>query len=138
MGQEEEPPPSPLSFEGKTDEKGAPVVEGGKEEGGKGGALVEDSKAMVGKGGKNKDGESPKGAKASGNKSPQPVIPKQRGGPDVSAGKNGTEDSEKGMKEKDDKEKDTKEMDTNTENKGEQTEVSFNCTFVHQKLYLMK
>ena len=88
----EEPPPSPLTFEGKTDEKGAPMVEGGKEEGGKGGPLVEGSKAVPEK---NSEKESPKGAKSSGKKAPAPVIPKQRGGPDISTGKNETSTSDK-------------------------------------------
>ena len=122
LGQEEEPPPSPLTFEGKTDEKGAPIIEGGKEEGGKGGALVEDAKAVLGKGGKDKEGESPKGAKASGSKSPQPVIPKQRGGPEVSTGKNETGESQKEAKGREDKENEAAEID----NKEKSKEVRFN------------
>ena len=117
LGQEEEPPQSPLTFEGKTDEKGGPVIEGGKEEGGKGGPLVEESKAVTEKGEKEKEGESPKGAKETGSKSPQPVIPKQRGGPEVSMGKHGKDEPEKEGKGKSDKEKEEKE--TKSENNDE-------------------
>jgi len=108
LGQEEEPTQSPLTFEGKTDEKGGPVVEGGKEEGGKGGPLVEESKAVTDKGEKEK-GESPKGAKETGSKSPQPVIPKQRGGPEVSVGKHEKDEPEKEGKDKSDKKKEDKD-----------------------------
>eukprot|EP00794_Sanderia_malayensis_P017974 gene17974-19770_t len=121
--EEQAPPPAPIPFGGKTDEKGAPMIEGGKEEGGKGGPLVESSKATSNKESKGK-GETEKNAKGSENKDPMPVIPKQRGGPEVSSGKNSTtEDGKERNTSKEEMKQTTEIKDTSDSKVGTDKDV---------------